>query len=731
MTISVLYAPALSALKGQSHYSPRVTFPAPSLCGATCPPQEPPVMIGWGGLRLDSATTTCSSVCYQNSTFVPSNVFPGQSQSDMERLVVRMRAMGFNTIRVSFAPYCTNPTNNPPDPSDSVYNLTDAQNMAKIASYYNFWIVLRYDGDNDISTATTCWLNYWQTVIQQVGPLYDQIVWEPINEPGASVSVLSADYQSWINMARSNGDKHFIAIENQCSSITGCPFSAQNAWQGYPTVTDSLGKVLISYHPYYGWQNNSGSWNAAGAIAGAQTDYQVVVLGEQNTGWYALNTEGGADPQVADCNGPPDCILPGPAGYANVTLVYIQTLTHLLDSHVPRINWVWWPAASWTGTPCAGTYGALQPAYCPGGTSYSGGVGWGSLLNYVPVSSGSPPPLKTSFTFLPPNALVNSPVTFTAVTTGGTLPYAVSWDFGDGTTGNGDTITHSFTKAQTFQVTETATDLSNPSQTSTDSHSITTFTVLPLSTTFIASTSTPGLGQPVTFTASATGGTPPYTYSISFGDGGTASGNSATHTYSTLGSYVANLTVTDSAIPQASVSASLTINLQSLTPPVLTIPGNQTVAAGNWINFTVTASPVNTGGTVTLSATGLPTGATFDTTTGAFSWRPSVGQTGIYTIVFIATDSSSPSTPASKPMGIRVNQAAPPGGSNGGSGGGGGSSNGSCLFCGILPSIFSRIGLLIIGGLLGLISTLALFTIRARAILNRRNPPINQLVRED
>src|SRR5712692_7364275 len=132
MIISVLYAPALSALKGQSHSSPRVTFPAPSSCGATCPPQEPPVMIGWGGLRLDSATTTCSTVCYQNSTFVPSNVFPGQSQTDMERLVVRMKGMGLNTVRVSFAPYCTNPAG---DPSDSPYSFTDAQNMVKIANY--------------------------------------------------------------------------------------------------------------------------------------------------------------------------------------------------------------------------------------------------------------------------------------------------------------------------------------------------------------------------------------------------------------------------------------------------------------------------------------------------------------------------------------------------------------------------------------------------------------------
>ena len=542
---SLLFAPTLkSAIYGQGHTFAKGSSAISTSCSTNCPPQQPPVMIGWGGLRLDSATVTstlCTTLpsqpCYENTTFVASNVFPGQSQSDTERLVVRMKAMGFNTIRVSFAPYCTNPMNNPPDQSDSVYNLADAQNMAKIASYYNFWIVLRYDGDNDLSTATTCWLNYWQTVIQQVGPLYDQIVWEPVNEPGASVSVLSADYQLWINMARSNGDKHFVAVENQCSSITGCPFWP-NAQLGYPTVTDSLGKVLISYHPYHGWQYNSGSWNAAGAIAGAQADYQVMVLGEQNTGWYALNTEGGADPQVADCVGPPDCILPGSAGYTSVTLVYIQTLTHLLDSHVPRINWVWWPAASWTGTPCAGTYGALQPANCPRGSGYSGGVGWGTLLNYVPVSV--------------------------------------------------------------------------------------------------------------------------------------------------------------------------------LLPPALTVPGSQTVTAGLWLNFTVTAAPVNLGGSVSLSATGLPAGASFNPTTGAFSWKPGATQTGSYTIIFTATDNGEPSAPTSKPMTIQVQQAAP------------GSSR-SCPLCGIFPVISSSVGLLIVGGLLGLIASLILLTIRARATLERTKRRTNQL----
>jgi PKD repeat protein len=241
---------------------------------------------------------------------------------------------------------------------------------------------------------------------------------------------------------------------------------------------------------------------------------------------------------------------------------------------------------------------------------------------------------------------------------------------------------------------------------------------IPLYTSFTVSPTTPIVNMPVTFTATTLGGTSPYTNSWSFGDGGSGTGNPVTHTYSAAGSYLATLTVTDSSSPQASISASITVNVQVLAPPILTIPANQTVAAGTWINFTITAVAVNTGGTVTLSATGLPTGATFDPTPGLFSWKPSSSQTGSYTIIFVATDSSSPSTPTSKPMEIQVNQAAP-GGSNGGNGGSGGGSNGSCLFCGIFPKISTNFGLLLIGGLMGLVASLALLTIRARASLDR------------
>jgi PKD repeat protein len=199
----------------------------------------------------------------------------------------------------------------------------------------------------------------------------------------------------------------------------------------------------------------------------------------------------------------------------------------------------------------------------------------------------------------------------------------------------------------------------------------------------------------------------------------TGSGSSLAHTYSSPGSYTAKLTVTDSASPHATIVASKIVNVLALIPPTLTVPGNQTVVAGSWVNFTVTAASLNVGGAVSLSATGLPPGATFDQTTGFFSWRPNSAQTGSHLVVFTATDSNYSSTPTSKPMDIQVNPAAPGGGSSGGNGGSTGGSNGSCTLCGIFPRISTNTGLLLVGGFLGLLSTLVVFTNRARISLQR------------
>src|SRR5207302_11212125 len=150
--------------------------------------------------------------------------------------------------------------------------------------------------------------------------------------------------------------------------------------------------------------------------------------------------------------------------------------------------------------------------------------------------------------------IVNSLVTFSAITIGGTAPYSVSWNFGDGASSTGTSVAHTFASAQSFTVKETATDSSTPTQTATSSQPVTVVPTLPLSATLQVSSSSPQVGQTVTFTTSAIGGTSPYTYTIAFGDGANGTGSITTHAYSVAGSYTAKVTVTDLASPYASVT---------------------------------------------------------------------------------------------------------------------------------------------------------------------------------
>jgi PKD repeat protein len=78
----------------------------------------------------------------------------------------------------------------------------------------------------------------------------------------------------------------------------------------------------------------------------------------------------------------------------------------------------------------------------------------------------------------------------------------------------------------------------------------------------------PVTGQAVTFTGTASGGTAPYTFSWTFGDGTTGTGNPATHTYTASGSYSAGLSVSDSKGATGAASTTVTV---TGTPPASVI----------------------------------------------------------------------------------------------------------------------------------------------------------------
>jgi hypothetical protein len=70
--------------------------------------------------------------------------------------------------------------------------------------------------------------------------------------------------------------------------------------------------------------------------------------------------------------------------------------------------------------------------------------------------------------------------------------------------------------------------------------------------------------------------------------------------------------------------------------------GAQSIAAGSRLQFTVVAHTPASGSKLNYSATGLPTGASFDAVTRTFTWTPSEQQTGSHTIRFIVDDGVLP-----------------------------------------------------------------------------------------
>jgi VCBS repeat-containing protein len=205
----------------------------------------------------------------------------------------------------------------------------------------------------------------------------------------------------------------------------------------------------------------------------------------------------------------------------------------------------------------------------------------------------------------------------------------------DGGTANGGADTTS----RTFKVTVTPVNdapvLNVPSGNAADG----SFTVNEGATlSFNVTATDPDQGDVLTLTAS---GLPA---------GATFSGGtfSWTPNFTQAGTYTVTFQVEDNGSPKLSATKTATITVNNVNrPPVLTVPGPQTVFANVPLTFTVTSSDPDVGDVVTFSATGLPAGATFNTSTGAFSWTPNFTQFGAYTVTFTATDNGAP--PLSSP----------------------------------------------------------------------------------
>jgi|GEM_PF-1397825 len=122
------------------------------------------------------------------------------------------------------------------------------------------------------------------------------------------------------------------------------------------------------------------------------------------------------------------------------------------------------------------------------------------------------------------------------------------WDFGDGSTATGQSVTHSYSSSGDYTVTLTVTDDGGASDSASTTVSVSSGTSNEApNASFTVSPSSPEPGETTTFDA-ADSSDPDgsiASYDWEFGDGSTASGQSVTHSYASEGDYTVSLTVTD------------------------------------------------------------------------------------------------------------------------------------------------------------------------------------------
>jgi PKD repeat protein len=143
--------------------------------------------------------------------------------------------------------------------------------------------------------------------------------------------------------------------------------------------------------------------------------------------------------------------------------------------------------------------------------------------------------------------------------------------------GSGNPASHTYTTKGTFTVTVTVTDMNGA--TASMSQPVTAAPQA-LTADFTFSPSSPTINSPVTFTATVSGGTTPYTYSWNFGDSSPAgTGNPVSHTYTAANTYTVVLTVTD--FNGKTATATHTVTVTNVTTPLTADFGPTNTLVGN------------------------------------------------------------------------------------------------------------------------------------------------------
>jgi len=255
-----------------------------------------------------------------------------------------------------------------------------------------------------------------------------------------------------------------------------------------------------------------------------------------------------------------------------------------------------------------------------------------TLVPQFPTNS-SP---TADFSYTPTNLPVGAWAQFdgsSSTDSDGTI-VSYAWNFGDGSTDTGVGVWHRFNTPGTFIVTLTVTDDDGATDTMTQAVQAGTSNQSP-NAAFSATPTNPMVNAWVQFSGSASAdadGTIA-SYAWNFGDGSTGSGSLVWHRFTTAGTYIITLTVTDDdgATDSTSLAVQVGPSNQSPTAGFTFSPTNPQVNA--WVQFDGSTSS-DPDGTISNYAWNFGDGTT---DIGSLVWHRFAGA-GIFVVTLTVTD---------------------------------------------------------------------------------------------
>jgi PKD repeat protein len=276
-----------------------------------------------------------------------------------------------------------------------------------------------------------------------------------------------------------------------------------------------------------------------------------------------------------------------------------------------------------------------------------GGITRNIDVTLVPLFPTNTAP-TADYSYTPANPPVGAWVQFDGSSSsdsdGTVVSYA--WNFGDGTTDSGVGVWHRFNTPGTYIVTLTVTDDDAATDTMTQAVQVGTSNQSPVAA-FSATPTNPMVNGWVQFNGSTSADTDGTiaSYAWNFGDGSTGNGSQVWHRFTTSGTYIVTLTVTDN--DGATDSTSLAVQVG---------PSNQSPIAG--FTFTPTVPQINAWVQFDGSSSADPDGSIAhyawnfgDGTTdiGSTVWHR-FASAGVYVVTLTVTDNDGATATSTQPV---------------------------------------------------------------------------------